>query len=116
MAMIHRACQLGAFPFVRWLMNKGAKTTVKTSRDRLTPLMFAVQADQLDMVLFLLDIGNAMPSVKHIDALGNTALHYCCQAKGKGSPMLAMVLLMCGVSMNIRNNKVGALCSRRLSD
>ena len=28
-----------------------------------------------------------MPSVTHLDAQGNTALHYCCQ--GKGSGMLA---------------------------
>jgi len=33
--------------------------------------------------------GNAMPSVTHMDANGNTALHYCCQ--GKGSGMLAQV-------------------------
>ena len=30
MAMIHRACDVGAFPFVKWLMNKGAKTMVRT--------------------------------------------------------------------------------------
>lgn len=34
-------------------------------------------------------VGNAMPSVTHMDSQGNTALHYCCQ--GKGSGMLAQV-------------------------
>ena len=72
-------------------MNKGAKTMIKTSVDRLTPLMFAVRNNHIDIALYLLDVGNAMPSVTHMDAQGNTVLHYCCQ--GKGSGMLAQVTL-----------------------
>lgn len=38
-------------------MNKGAKTMIKTSVDRLTPLMFAVRNNNIDIALYLLDVG-----------------------------------------------------------
>ena len=73
----------------------------RTSRDGITPLMFACKHDHIDMVLHLLEFGDSMAIINWSDEMGNTALHYACQG---GSPLLVEVLLMCGIKMPQRNN------------
>ena len=99
--LLHKAAELGNFGYLKWLLKRGAIGRTRTSRDGITPLMFACRHDHIDMVLHLLEFGDSMAIINWSDEMGNTCLHYACQG---GSALLVEVLLMCGVKMPQRNN------------
>ena len=49
--MLHKAAILGNVSFSRWLLKQGADARVRTTRDFMTPLMFAARNDAVDLVL-----------------------------------------------------------------
>ena len=100
--MLHKAAELGNFAYLKWLLKRGAVGRTRTSRDGITPLMFACRHDYIDMVLYLLEFGDSMAIINWSDEFGNTALHYACQG---GSPLLVEVLLTCGIKMPHRNKQ-----------
>jgi hypothetical protein len=50
-ALLHKAAILGNLSFSKWLLKKGADARVRTSRDYITPLMFAAKNDAVDLVM-----------------------------------------------------------------
>eukprot|EP00596_Hydrurales_sp_CCMP1899_P008854 CAMPEP_0119055558 /NCGR_PEP_ID=MMETSP1177-20130426/75788_1 /TAXON_ID=2985 /ORGANISM="Ochromonas sp, Strain CCMP1899" /LENGTH=360 /DNA_ID=CAMNT_0007036111 /DNA_START=1003 /DNA_END=2083 /DNA_ORIENTATION=- len=107
LTLMHRAAETGNTEFVRWLLTKGAGGLTLSSRDKKSPLAHAAGGGHVECALMLLDKGNAIKGINHVDYYGCTALHYC--ARG-GVVNMAMVLLYCGALQTVRN-KDGKLAS-----
>ncbi len=109
-SILHCTVQTNQFGYLRWLIDHGADVNQLTSILHATPLMLAVQANQMEMVRFLLNPENSRSilMINHADEEGNTVLHYA--AQHKSHVLMVEMLLLCGVSKNIRN-KAGYLAS-----
>ena len=91
LAIMHLAAQAGAIEMVDWLLKKGTDVNIRSALQQKTPLMFALEFNQLDMVSFLLRRG-VMMSLELQDENGWTALHY---AAVHARPELAVVSILC---------------------
>ena len=91
LAIMHLAAQAGAIEMVDWLLKKGTDVNIRSALQQKTPLMFALEFNQLDMVSFLLRRG-VMMSLELQDENGWTALHY---AAVHARPELAVVRILC---------------------
>jgi len=87
LAIMHLAAQSGALDMVDWLLKKGTNVNIRSQLQQKTPLMVALEYNQLDMVTFLLRMG-VMMHLELEDVNGWTALHY---AAVYARPELAIV-------------------------
>lgn len=86
-AAMHNACEAGACDMVDWLLKKGTDMNIRTTLQNKTPLMVALEHNQLEVVNLLLRRG-VMLHLDLVDAKGWTALHY---AAVYARPELAVV-------------------------
>lgn len=86
-AMMHNAAEAGACDMIDWLLKKGTDMNIRTSLQQKTPLMVALEFNQLEVVNLLLRRG-VMLHLDLVDAKGWTALHY---AAVYARPELAVV-------------------------
>jgi ankyrin repeat protein len=74
-AMMHSAAEIGAVDMMDWLLKNGTPLNIRTTLQQKTPLMMALQYNQLEAVNLLLRRG-VLLHLELKDVNGWTALHY----------------------------------------
>lgn len=95
---LHEAAEAGDKEAAQAFMDRGAEIDARHGGRHETPLLAALNANQMDMAAFLLDQG-ADPRVK--DRFDNTALHLAARF---GDPEMMRRLVDLGVNVDARNN------------
>ena len=107
-AVMHNAVETGALDMIDWLIKKGTSINIRTTLRQKTPLMIALEFNQLEVMNLLLRRG-VMLHLELEDSNGSTALHYAASyarvemAMVRISEIVSYILLkMCSTSSQLQ--------------
>ncbi|XP_056142602.1 B-cell lymphoma 3 protein homolog [Lampris incognitus] len=97
LSSLHLAVQGGWKDLAKMLLNAGADINAMDNKSGQSPVMHAVESNNIDMVRFLIENGCDVNSQAYS---GNTALHSAC---GRGQVDTVRVLLKSGADSSLKN-------------
>lgn len=97
--ILHFACAKGRTECIRLLLENGALINA-ADKFRMTSLMYAICANNLDIVKLLLEANSSTIDIQ--DSSGRTALHFAVEY---GSEVITEMLLQNGGNPNIQNHQ-----------
>tara|TARA_A100001015_G_C14956570_1_gene699045 strand:- start:233 stop:1207 length:975 start_codon:yes stop_codon:yes gene_type:complete len=89
---------------VKLLIENGANANqIENSEDRRTSLMLASRKEYINIVIYLLDVGDADPN--QIDKYGKNALHYAAEFNYKNVDTVDLLLNHSSMSLDVLNQR-----------